>query len=430
MSEKSYLQLKTTSILNVPFETYDVFTFIVNGKEFQTNRLISDLLSPKICLVHSIDPTIDHFSINTKNEGDFKHILELANFQRNEISNDEALFICEILDAFGNDSIEFFNSSEKKNLTIENSLKILKKHQLFPSFYGKNISEDIEFISSNFGEMIEKKKEDMKKVDVEIIERILSSKNLRIHDEDQLLKFINELYNENSSYFTLYEFVLFTNVSSEIMGEFIEIYNVSDITNETWKSLSLRLKQNVTKNNDDEHKKRYSVKCIDLKFESNKEFEGIIHHFLKETNGKIENELKITSSSNSFAAGKLDDVINYNNKSHFRMKGGPNSWICFYFKNHRVNVTHYTLKSGTNGENEENPKSWVIEGSNDNSKWDILDEKRNNSILNGKNLVHTFEIEKQKQKEYKYIRMKQTDKNWYNNDDLMLSAFEIHGKLY
>lgn len=92
-------------------------------------------------------------------------------------------------------------------------------------------------------------------------------------------------------------------------------------------------------------------------------------------------------------------------------------------------MTHYTIRSGNNGKNYQNPKSWVIEGSNDNSKWDILDEQKNNLSLNGLKLVHTFTIDSRKQKEYKYIQMRQIDKNWQNGDDLMLTDFEMHGKL-
>ena len=316
MAEKSYLQLKTTCILNIPIESYDLFTFIVNGKEFQTSRLISDLLSPKICRIHSIDPTIDRFFVNTKNAGDFGHILELVNFERKEITEDETLFICEILDSLGNDSIEIFIPGDKDKLTVENSIDILKKHLKYATFYNKNISTDIEFISTNFGEILDNQelKVNIKTIDISIIERIMNNEHLRIQDEDQLLKFLNELYKENSKYFTLYEFVLFCNVSSEIINEFIEIYDISDITAETWKSISLRLKQNVIKNDNDkdEHKERYQINYLDFKFENNKEFEGIIHHLIKETNGQIENKMKLTCSSTSFA-GQLNDVINYNN---------------------------------------------------------------------------------------------------------------------
>ena len=63
----SKMQLKTSCILTVPFQTYDAdFSFIVNGEEFKTSRFISDLLSPTICKMHLNDPTVDTYIINTK----------------------------------------------------------------------------------------------------------------------------------------------------------------------------------------------------------------------------------------------------------------------------------------------------------------------------------------------------------------------------
>ena len=56
MSNINKIQLKPSSILNVHLQKYPKdFTFIVNGKEFQTSRIISDLLSPKICKNHFND---------------------------------------------------------------------------------------------------------------------------------------------------------------------------------------------------------------------------------------------------------------------------------------------------------------------------------------------------------------------------------------
>ena len=49
MTQDLQVQLKTTSVLDLPLQFYDKdFTFIVNGTEYPTSRVISDLLSPYI----------------------------------------------------------------------------------------------------------------------------------------------------------------------------------------------------------------------------------------------------------------------------------------------------------------------------------------------------------------------------------------------
>lgn len=69
------ITLKATSFSNVPFDNYQKnFTFIVNDEEFSTNKIIADILSKKVSRNHLTDPTIDRYSIKTKNKGNFQTI--------------------------------------------------------------------------------------------------------------------------------------------------------------------------------------------------------------------------------------------------------------------------------------------------------------------------------------------------------------------
>lgn len=69
MDDKSFIQLSASRVKDLPFQTYDEFIFIVNGKEFKTTRIISDLISPKICQLHLNDPTISQYTMKTKHKG-------------------------------------------------------------------------------------------------------------------------------------------------------------------------------------------------------------------------------------------------------------------------------------------------------------------------------------------------------------------------
>lgn len=91
------IKLKKSSIINVPLQTYQQdFTFIVNGEDYKTTRLFSDLISPKICKLHIIDPTIDFFIIDTKEKGNFSYFLDLQNFSEYSIPEEEIPFILEV----------------------------------------------------------------------------------------------------------------------------------------------------------------------------------------------------------------------------------------------------------------------------------------------------------------------------------------------
>lgn len=93
MTHDFYVQLKTAAILDIPLQTYESdFTFIVNGTRYETNRIISELLSPNIRRIHQIDPTISTFTINTTVQGNFNHVLDLVTFSMHSIPVDEILF--------------------------------------------------------------------------------------------------------------------------------------------------------------------------------------------------------------------------------------------------------------------------------------------------------------------------------------------------
>lgn len=120
MSETNKVYLNSSCLLNIPFQTYaNDFSFIVNGKEFQTSRLISDLISPLICKMHLNDPTISTFTINTTQQGDFSQILNIFNFKQNSISSSEIPFILEVIEILENDSIELQELNENVEITNE-----------------------------------------------------------------------------------------------------------------------------------------------------------------------------------------------------------------------------------------------------------------------------------------------------------------------
>lgn len=239
------MQLRTTSILNIPLNSYGEFCFIVNGEKYSTSRIISDLLSQKICQIHACDPTFNEFSFNTTNEGDFSNILKLLNFQPNVIPDNEVPFISEVFEILGNDSIIFDKRSSK--ITQDNVIELIEKHQKFPIFYAKSLFNEINFASSNFFRILTSKEEELKKLDFDILERIVNNPRIVLKDEDQLLDFINHFYSSDSKYSPLYECVLFQNVELYAINEFLDIYDIDDMTSQTWKAVSNRLKQKIDK---------------------------------------------------------------------------------------------------------------------------------------------------------------------------------------
>jgi hypothetical protein len=92
---------------------------------------------------------------------------------------------------------------------------------------------------------------------------------------------------------------------------------------------------------------------------------------------------------------------------HWRSKDEPNSWICVDFKEKRLRLQHYTLKSPDGGCY---CTDWVIEGSSDGSAWTLIDERHTDDLV-GLNLVRTFECQSPDCSGlYRLIRWTMTDK--------------------
>ena len=431
--ESSKIQLNASVISSVPFQNYDKdFVFVVNGEEFKTNKIVSDLLSKKICQIHTIDPTFDRFTINTTKKGDFSTILDLINFQENSLSEEELPFVLEVIENLGNDSIKCIKSQQKRELTNDNVFEELQKHEKYRNFFESEYEEEIEFVSSTFNDQIDSKEEILEKLDIHTIIRIISSQNLRILDEDQLLRFINKLYSKDSRYFVLYEYVYFFNVSSECIKEFIDIYDIDCITKDTWLKICQRLMQNVQPNEQISKMIKPERYSNQFKYSEDKVFSGILNYLNKTSSNNIENEINITSSSccdtNSYPP---KNVLNYEDKTKFfHSSNAENNWLCIDFKERQVIPSHYTIRSEHRyGTNYYHLKNWVIEGSNDNKSWEVLDERKDCTILKGQSYVHTFEIQQHKSDKYKFIRIRQNGPNWHNDNWLIFDSIEIYGIL-
>lgn len=166
---------------------------------------------------------------------------------------------------------------------------------------------------------------------------------------------------------------------------------------------------------------------MEFPYESNKEFNGILNYLRSKSNGKIESEVNITASTYQNSHEPWYVVLYEDQSKQFFTNNTPNSWICFDFKDHKVIPTNYTCKAHDTGLNGDHPKSWVIEGSNDNKEWTVIDEQKDSDFLNGSYLVHTFNIENKDEKKFQYIKMRLIGPNCNNCHEIKLNAFELYG---
>ena len=97
MEQEDYqFSISFNNIKSIPFDKYEKnFTFIVNGKEYETSRFVADILSPIVREYHFIDESMNSISIDTSsNTRDyFQDFLNLVNFTQKTMNENVSLNI-------------------------------------------------------------------------------------------------------------------------------------------------------------------------------------------------------------------------------------------------------------------------------------------------------------------------------------------------
>ena len=163
-------------------------------------------------------------------------------------------------------------------------------------------------------------------------------------------------------------------------------------------------------------------------YDAGKPLEGIIAHLTRECGGNVHEKgvVEVTASSCSDPA---KHAVELGTNTYFLSNEEPNSWICYDFKERRVAPTSYSIRTAWS---DSNPKSWVLEVSNDGSdgSWEVVDSRENNEDLKGRRITRTFAISTRPHGIFRFVRLLQTGKNHDEGDILILTSFEVFGTLY
>jgi len=103
------------------------------------------------------------------------------------------------------------------------------------------------------------------------------------------------------------------------------------------------------------------------------------------------------------------------------------NWFLIDFKDKYIRPSRYTLRHYSSWDTEA-LRNWVLEGSVDLQKFQILREHRNDPKLNGIGATATWRLEVRGR--YRAFRIRQFGLNSNNHLYLSLSGFEIYGEMY
>jgi hypothetical protein len=205
------------------------------------------------------------------------------------------------------------------------------------------------------------------------------------------------------------------------------------VTSGVWDRICERLLIDISKS----VHPRFSSKQVECEkpelvrnFKSNSPLDGIISYLTSRFGGNISDMgiVLVTSKSvynPSFTARNAVDLMA---DSKFISASGGDQWLCYDFRDRRVEVRHSAIRSLFNGGlGCAHPKSWVIERSVDGHEWIELDQKRNNPDLNDRNVIRSWPTTRSMKS--RYIRLRLTGRSHCGTNILALSSFEVFGTI-
>lgn len=428
------INLSINEIDNI-LSTYkgDEFVFLMeNSKTVSCNKIIADLISPKIANIHKCDPTANTFDLTF---ADYRLLEKLIRNENNEyrifhygstnfdISEFDSLI--KIAEALGN--VELYSLlTERTELTANNVVPILiHKLEKKESIESKATEREIDFIARNFSEISQYQLMDL---DYDTLNTIFSMNTFHINSEDDLFEFIIELIDQDPESGFLLESVQFEFLSQYQLKKYLSLIDIDTMNSSIWKRICDRLLSIPPRPMIESTRK--SKKFIQVSFDHKDQFNGIFKYLNDQCKGNahLKKSIEITSSGDQL--NKCYEIINKNWKNRWFTKNCQFSWWMVDFKEMCVSITSYSLKTYTAAESGyPHLQSWIIEGSNDKEHWNKIDKQSSNTYLKGAGYSKMFELPKPSIP-YRYFRLMSNGPDHDGSFYLLLSNIEIFGTIY
>jgi hypothetical protein len=291
--------------------------------------------------------------------------------------------------------------------------------RLKKALLGRSADAEIEFAASHFYEL---DLEQLKGIDISILERIVSSQSLRLQKEESLLDFIFSL---DEDPIVLLPYVRAEFLSAEAMNQLLETLSVWNLNPLIWDSTCRRLRLPVSAQRSESRFARQPLAKVEFPMQESRSRNRIITYLTKKHGGNV-HELGIVAMSAAYpdtSKRVLKNLVNPASNQWYSSLNAPDQWVCWDFREMRVTPTHYTIKSFK-------LKSWVLEGSMDGENWTEIDRQKDTKDFKAGWATESFGVANPA--EFRLIRLTQTDRNHHldeGTDELILDIVEFFGTL-
>ena len=433
----------------------DDFFFYIGETGIKMNRILAEFISPRVSSMHHSDPTINQLHINLKttiNLSTLDKFQSICKGESIEVESKEARELRYLSIYLWNDeistTIDDLFPEEKCENSIDEILEFLTSIESDNNRNPQNQEEMIKNVSSQFYSIDPEK---LYKLPYSILYSILINDELKLSDEDSLFEFIENLLSKKKETdreideMAFYELIDMRGLSEDKIRTFLDLIEPTRITGELWQKIKNLLFERIIQDdgrmkNEHRYVRTDHHKYTQVEYDANENhrFKGIISQLGNGSPTDVIEKgiINITSSetvSSSDSRFQPKNVVNFNDMNGcFHSSDRSNSFLVYDFKERKVKPSHYSIRSNNwSGQGNCHPKTWNIEGSNDNNNWTLLDKRTNDRSLDGSGFSNTFEIEESKttNEYFQYLRITQTDVNTGNNNWLIFSALEYFGTI-
>ena len=399
------------------------FTFNVGKTAYQCPRCYADFISPKISQIHVQDPFVDSFDIEIDDDDHkFEMMMDLMKGKTVSITDSDAIYLREVGTILGNaELLEMVDMTSHLPLTVHTVFnRLAEKHRLY-----LRTDAEIDFIAAH---MFEVPEESLYELDATSLYYILNSHELQVESEDALFNLIKTIIlGKGQEYRFLLSCLLIDYMTVDAVHELLDFIELDDVSGLLFESMKRRLSLDVSPTV--KHFERYKIKGQRYEYVEGEPFNGILNHLNNECGGNAHRShaINITASSRGGWNGNPCQLIDYGWTGAWGTQNVSHSWVMIDFKDKQVFLTGYSLRAHNWGLNSYHLKSWVLEGSQDGEKWATIDEHSDSNALNGPMKCHTWKVKKTLP--FRYIRLRQKDKNAADNNHLTLHEIELFGAI-
>jgi hypothetical protein len=425
------LSLSARGLAKLPASIYtNDFTFIVGGRKYQCPSVVADFLSPRLCRLRQSDSSIDEYELNIDDcSGDFSNFLSLGRGATFPISPSSLVFYLKVCENLEND--ELLRALLMDDLGLSVSTVTGRLLQLKAT--NGDCEREIEFTASHFAEMSDS---DIALIgsDICLLSAIVSNGSLIIQDEDWLVCLLSGFSQVQPAYFSLFGDVRFEYVSESVIGDFIKLITKSFdyFSFSIWERLCDRLLLSVKPRLPNPRATSAVLRRVTPR-------SGIIRWLTDRCGRNVCDAglISITAAHTNanlygrdLNGGDAKTIFDLDTQLGWYDSNRDPSWLTIDFQEWRIHVTSYSITFGHDTcKSSEYPAQWILEGSNDQKTWAMIDDRSSEQSNRLAFATARFDCNASCSDGFRYLRLAKRGLFWGGNYYLGLSALEFFGRL-